>query len=70
MPAKLDRSTVLSRPRRRIGPIGTTAQIIVGVLLLGSVIQGHLAEPFRPASWTLGLLGSPALLLVQPVGIP
>jgi hypothetical protein len=52
-----------TRPRRRIGPIGTTARIIVGILLLGSVIQGHLAGPFRPAAWTLGLLGFPALLL-------
>ena len=49
--------------RRRIGPIGTTARIVVGILLLGSVIQGHLAGPFRPAAWTLGLLGFPALLL-------
>ena len=49
--------------RRRIGPIGTTARLIVGGLLLGSVIQGHLAGPFRPAAWTLGLLGFPALLL-------
>jgi hypothetical protein len=49
--------------RRRIGPIGTTARIVVGILLLGSVIQGHLAGPFRPAAWALGLLGFPALLL-------
>jgi hypothetical protein len=48
---------------RRIGPIGTTARIVVGILLLGSVIQGHLAGPFRPATWALGLLGFPALLL-------
>jgi hypothetical protein len=52
-----------TRPRRRIGPIGTTARTIVGALLLGSVIQGHLAGPFRPTAWTLGLLGFPALLL-------
>jgi hypothetical protein len=49
--------------RRRIGPIGTTARLIVGGLLLGSVVQGHLAGPFRPAAWALGLLGFPALLL-------
>ena len=48
---------------RRIGPIGTTARIVVGLLLVGSVIQGHLAGPFRPAAWALGLLGFPALLL-------
>ena len=40
--------------RRRIGPIGTTARLIVGGLLLGSVVQGHLAGPFRPAAWALG----------------
>ena len=50
-------------PRRRIGPIGTTARVIVGGLLLGNVVQGHLARPFRPAAWALGLLGFPALLL-------
>jgi hypothetical protein len=48
---------------RRIGPIGTTARIVVGILLLGSVTQGHLAGPFRLAAWALGLLGFPALLL-------
>lgn len=36
--------------RRRIGPIGTTARLILGGLLLGSVVQGHLAGPFRPAA--------------------
>jgi hypothetical protein len=49
--------------RRRIGPIGTTARLILGGLLLGSVVQGHLAGPFRPATWALGLVGFPALLL-------
>ena len=57
---RIDRPT---RQRRRIGPIGTTARIIVGILLLGSGIQGHLGGPFRPAAWTLGLLGFPARLL-------
>lgn len=48
---------------RKIGPIGTTARTIVGTLLVGSVVQGHLAGPFRPAAWVLGLLGFPTLLL-------
>jgi hypothetical protein len=56
----VDRNDPPTRPRRRIGPIGTTARIIVGILLLGSVVQGHLAGPFRPAAWTLGVLGFPA----------
>jgi hypothetical protein len=39
------------------GPWGPGARIIVGALLLGSVVQGQLA------SWALGLLGFPAMLL-------
>ena len=62
MPTIEHRHRPTGRPRR-IGPIGTTARILVGTLLLGSVVQGHLAGPFRPASWALGLLGFPALLL-------
>lgn len=37
--------------------MGAAARTIVGALLLGSVVQGHLA------SWALGLLGFPAMLL-------
>jgi hypothetical protein len=58
-----DRSHPANGSQRRIGPIGTTARVIVGILLPGSVIQGHLAGPFRPAAWTLGLLGFPTRLL-------
>jgi hypothetical protein len=49
--------------QRKIGPIGTTARIIVGALLLGSVLQGHLARGFHLSAWALGLLGFPAVLL-------
>jgi hypothetical protein len=49
--------------RRQIGPVGTTARIIVGTLLLGSVAQGHLARGFHPSAWALGLLGFPAVLV-------
>ncbi len=48
---------------RRIGPLGTAARVIVGVLLVGSVVQGHVTGVFRPLPWVLGLLGFPALLL-------
>ena len=48
---------------RKIGPIGTTARIIVGLLLLGSVLQGHLARGFHLSAWALGLLGFPAVVL-------
>jgi len=49
--------------RRGIGPIGTTARLLVGLGLLGSVTWGHLARGFHPWSWALGLLGFPALLV-------
>jgi hypothetical protein len=52
-----------TRAPRKLGPIGTTARTIVGTLLVGSVVQGHLAGPFRPAAWALGLVGFPTLLL-------
>ena len=50
--------------RRGIGPIGTAARLVVGALLLGSVVWGHLARGFHLSSWALGLLGFPAVLLV------
>jgi hypothetical protein len=53
----------LTRAPRKLGPIGTTARTIVGTLLVGSVVQGYLAGPFRPAAWALGLVGFPTLLL-------
>jgi hypothetical protein len=48
---------------RQIGPLGATARTIVGALLLGSVIQGHLARGFHPSAWALGLAGFPAVLV-------
>jgi hypothetical protein len=49
--------------QRQIGPLGTTARTVVGALLLGSVIQGHLARGFHPSAWVLGLVGFPAVLV-------
>ena len=49
--------------QRSIGPLGTTARLVVGLALLGSVTWGHLARGFHPWSWVLGLLGFPALLV-------
>jgi hypothetical protein len=46
--------------QRKIGPLGTTARIMVGALLLGSVVQGHLARGFHLSAWALGLVGFPA----------
>jgi hypothetical protein len=48
---------------RRIGPLGTTARVVVAGLLLGSVTWGHLTRGFHPSAWVLGLVGFPALLL-------
>ena len=48
---------------RRIGPVGTTARIAVGALLVGSVAHGHLARGFHPAAWALGLVGFPTVLV-------
>jgi hypothetical protein len=49
--------------RRAIGPLGTTARVLVGGLLMGSVTWGHLTRGFHPAAWLLGLVGFPALLV-------
>jgi hypothetical protein len=49
--------------QRLIRPLGTGARVLVGGLLLGSVIQGHLARGFHPSAWALGLLGFPAVVV-------
>jgi hypothetical protein len=49
--------------QRQIGPFGTAARIVVGALLVGSVVQGHLARGSHPSAWVLGLLGFPVLLV-------
>ena len=48
---------------RAIGPLGTTARVLVGGLLLASVTWGHLDRGFHPSAWLLGLVGFPALLV-------
>jgi hypothetical protein len=50
--------------RRSVGPIGTLARVAVGLVLVGSVVQGHIAGTFHPRPWLLGLIGFPALVLV------
>ncbi len=56
------------RNGKDIGPIGATARILVGLGLVGSVIHGqlsvHLAPATHaPATWALGLIGFPTLVL-------
>jgi hypothetical protein len=48
---------------RAIGPLGTTARILVGGLLVASVTWGHLDRGFHPSAWLLGLVGFPALVV-------
>ena len=54
------------RPHREIGPIGTAARLLVGLLLVGLIVYGQLATSghLTPVTWVLGLFGFPALVLV------
>jgi hypothetical protein len=52
------------RARRSIGPIGTAARLVAGLLLLGNVAYGQLVtQHVRPATWALGLLAFPGFVL-------
>lgn len=53
-----------ARGHRRIGAVGTAARVLVGLVLVGSVIEGHLSGDFHPWSWILGLVGLPLIVLV------
>ena len=52
-----------SHIRRDIGPIGTAARLLAGLLLIGLIVYGQLVATrhFTPTAWALGLLGFPAL---------
>jgi hypothetical protein len=54
-----------TRPRREIGPIGTAARLLVGLLLVGLIVYGQLATSghLTPITWALGLLGFPTIVL-------
>src|SRR6516164_9935018 len=54
-----------TRPHRDIGPIGTAARLVVGLLLVGSIVYGQLSSSghLSPSTWVLGLIGFPALVL-------
>jgi hypothetical protein len=54
----------IQRLSRDIGPWGTAARLVVGLVLVGSVITGQLATHLTPAAWALGLGGFPMLVLV------
>lgn len=50
--------------RREVGPIGTAARLVLGLLLVGSIVYGQLlsGRP-SPITWALGLIGFPTLVL-------
>ncbi len=48
---------------REIGTFGVVARVVVGLFLLVSVISDYLHTGFDPASFALGLVGFPAILL-------
>ena len=51
--------------KRAIGPIGTGARIILGLILFGSVFYGHIIKgPFRTLPWVIGLLIFPAIFII------
>jgi hypothetical protein len=56
-------SNRISGRGRGIGPLGTTARVVVGGLLVASVTWGHLTRGFHPSAWLLGLVGFPALVV-------
>ncbi|HEX9115790.1 MAG TPA: hypothetical protein VGA61_06955 [Anaerolineae bacterium] len=48
--------------KRQIGIIGTSARAIIGVLLVGSLVYGHMVRgPFRPLPWIIGLVVLPGI---------
>ncbi len=51
--------------RRNIGPIGTTARLLAGLLLIGIIVYGQLVSPrgLSPITWAVGLIGFPAFAL-------
>ena len=53
-----------ARPHRGIGPIGTAARLVAGLLLVGLIVYGQLSSGhLSPTTWALGLLGFPTLVL-------
>src|SRR5919109_2478457 len=48
---------------RGIGAMGTTARILLGGYLVGSVIEAEITDGFTPLLWAIGLLAFPGILL-------
>ena len=54
-----------SNSHRDIGPIGTAARLLVGLLLVGLIVYGQLVSSghLTPVAWALGLIGFPTFVL-------
>jgi len=48
---------------RRIGTTGTLARVVIGLFLIGSVVDSEVARGFHPAAWVLALGLFPAVAL-------
>jgi hypothetical protein len=48
---------------RAIGVIGTSARVVVGAWLAGSVLYGHATHGWHPVAWLLGLVVFPSVVL-------
>ena len=51
------------RRNRAIGTAGTAGRVLIGLLLVGSVLDGEVARGFHPAAWLLALAVFPAAAL-------
>ncbi|HEX6478876.1 MAG TPA: hypothetical protein VF043_08520 [Ktedonobacteraceae bacterium] len=54
-----------TRPHHDIGPIGTAARLVGGLLLVGLIVYGQLSSSghLTLITWVAGLIGFPALVL-------
>jgi hypothetical protein len=54
-----------TRSRRDIGPVGTGARLVLGLLLVGLIVSGQLETSghLSPSTWALGLIGFPTSVL-------
>ncbi len=51
--------------KRQIGILGTTARVIIGTWLTGSVLYGQVVRgPFRPLPWVIGLIIFPVIFII------
>ncbi len=49
---------------RHLGTVGTAARTVLGAIMVGSVVVGHVRGDFDPAPFVLGLALFPAVVLV------